>query len=197
VIADTPQICKYLDMPIQHSEDAILTKMGRKGGKRELEQLIRVIRDRIPGISIRTTLMVGFPGETEEDFRGLYSFANEQEFDRMGVFPYSQEEGTPAAEMPNQIDEETKHERLHIIMNMQQKIHFKKQFRYVGKTLPVILDTQQGNHCTGRTQYDAYESDAVVEFTCEKQFHPGEIIPVRITTTEGYDLRGEFDESSK
>lgn len=190
VIADTPQICKYLDMPIQHSEDEILARMGRKGSKRELKQLVQTLRGRIPGIALRTTLMVGFPGETEENFRGLYNFAKEMEFERMGAFPYSQEEGTPAAEMSCQIDEETKQERLSKIMELQQKIHFEKQREFVGKTLRVIVDAQENNICTGRTQYDAYESDAVVEFLCEKILSRGQIVQVEINAADGYDLRG-------
>jgi len=190
-LAEIPQVCKYIDMPIQHCEDEILTRMGRKGGKRELEQLIRVLRDRVHGIAIRTTLMVGFPGETQENFDGLYNFAQEMKFDRMGAFPYSQEEGTPAAEMPNQIDEETKQERLSAIMELQQEIHFKNQRKYVNQTLPVMLDSQQDGVCTGRTQYDTYESDAVVQFHSAKKLSRGQIIPIKITATDGYDLKGE------
>lgn len=189
-IAETPQICKYIDVPIQHSEDSVLFRMGRTGGKRELEQLICVLRDRIPGIAIRTTLMVGFPGETEENFRNLYNFAKKNKFDRMGVFPYSREAGTPAAEMPCQVKEETKQERLHKIMVLQQKIHFAKQREYVGQTLPVIVDIYENGYYIGRTQYDAYEVDAVVNFSSQTKLNLGQIYPVKITAAEDYDLRG-------
>jgi len=202
VMAETPQICKYIDMPIQHSEDGILSRMGREGGKRELEQLIRVLRDRIPGIAIRTTLMVGFPGETAEDYKGLYNFAKEIKFDRMGAFPYSREEGTPAAEMPRQVKSETKQRRLGKIMELQQKIHFAKQQKYVGQTLSVIVDAQDDDtECQhayiGRTQYDAYEVDAVVYFTSSQPLTNGQICNVKIIAADDYDLRGVIDEPSQ
>jgi ribosomal protein S12 methylthiotransferase len=194
VMADTPQICEYIDMPIQHCDDAILSKMGRKGGKRELEQLIRVLRDRIPGIAIRTTLMVGFPGETEENFRNLLTFVRENKFDRLGAFPYSQEEGTPAAEMPRQIKDDKKQERLSQIMALQQKIHFKAQRDFLGKTLPVIIDAADGDTYTARTRRDAYEVDTLVCLHSTKKLTPGQICSVKITATDDYDLRGVLEE---
>jgi len=191
-MSEIPQVCKYIDMPIQHSEDEILSAMGRRGGRTELERLIRVLRDRIPGIAIRTTLMVGFPGETEEIFEGLYDFAEEHRFDRLGVFPYSQEEGTKAAEMPDQIDMDTKQMRLGRLMELQQQIHFENQGDFVGKTLPVMVDSQDGGIYTGRTQYDTYESDCVVKFAADKKLLPGQIVNVKITAADGYDLSGEL-----
>ncbi|MCL1884243.1 MAG: 30S ribosomal protein S12 methylthiotransferase RimO [Defluviitaleaceae bacterium] len=190
VMAETPQICKYIDMPIQHSEDKILTAMGRKNGKRELEQLIGVLRERIPEIAIRTTLMVGFPSETSEDFQNMYNFAKSQKFDRMGAFPYSREEGTKAAEMPRQVKPETKQKRLAKIMELQQKIHFAAQQEKVGQTLQIMVDTSEGNTYTGRTQHDAYEVDAIVTFTSETPLKPGEIHAVKITAAYDYDLQG-------
>jgi ribosomal protein S12 methylthiotransferase len=197
-MAEIPQMCKYIDMPIQHSEYAVLSKMGRKGGKRELEQLIRVLRDRIPDIAIRTTVMVGFPGETAEDFQNLYDFAEETRFDRLGAFPYSREEGTPAAIMPNQIRSDVKQKRLHKIMELQQKIHFEKQREYVGKILPVIVDSREENgDYVGRTEFDAYEVDTVVFFSSQKILQPGQICNVKIIDVFDYDLRGAFCESAE
>jgi ribosomal protein S12 methylthiotransferase len=189
-IAETPQICKYIDMPIQHSETEILSRMGRKGTTENLNTLIRTLREKIPSITIRTTLMVGFPGETPEQFQALYDFAKQTKFDRLGAFPYSQEEGTPAAEMPNQIPAKTKQSRLNRLMKLQQKIHFTNQRKYVNQTLQVIIDSRQNNTYTGRTQHDAYESDTVVIFTSHEALAIGEICQVKITDTQDYDLIG-------
>ncbi|MCL2047305.1 MAG: 30S ribosomal protein S12 methylthiotransferase RimO [Defluviitaleaceae bacterium] len=189
-LAEIPQMCKYLDMPIQHSEASVLSRMGRRGARRELEQLIRVLRDRVPGIALRTTVMVGFPGETAEDFKNLCDFVQEMKFDRMGAFPYSQEEGTRAALMPDQISDEIKQKRLNKIMQLQQKIHFKKQRKYVGKTLSVIVDGCVQGEYIGRTQYDAYEADAVVSFSSVVPLAVGQICDVRISDTVDYDLVG-------
>ena len=186
-IAGTSQICKYIDMPIQHSEDSVLSQMGRASTRKDLLSLIATFREKIPGIAIRTTLMVGFPGETAENFRNMYEFVREVKFDRLGVFPYSREEGTPAATFPKQVRAEVKQARLARIMTLQQKIHFEKQKQYVGKTLPVIVDSIP---YTGRTQWDAFEVDAVVKFTSSASLTPGEIYPVLITSTDQYDLRG-------
>jgi ribosomal protein S12 methylthiotransferase len=191
-LADIPQVCKYIDMPIQHSEEKILKKMGRTGGKSELERLIRVLRDRVAGIAIRTTLMVGFPGETAEDFKGLLTFAREMKFDRLGVFPYSQEEGTPAALMDGQIKEETKFSRHARLMEQQQKIHFKAQEKYVGQVVRVLVDTAKNGGFTGRTQHDAYESDTVVHFTADENLQRGDFCNVKIIATDDYDLRGIY-----
>ena len=197
-LAKIPQMCRYIDMPIQHSEYAVLSRMGRAGGKRELEQLIRVLRDRIPGIAIRTTVMVGFPGETSDDFENLYDFAEEMRFDRLGAFPYSREEGTRAAEMPAQIRSDVKQKRLHKIMELQQKIHFEKQREYVGKILPVIVDSRDENgDYVGRTEFDAYEVDTVVNFSSQKILRAGQICDVKIIEAFEYDLRGVFCESAE
>ncbi|MDR0273240.1 MAG: TRAM domain-containing protein, partial [Clostridiales bacterium] len=137
-------------------------------------------------------------GETADNFKDLYDFVRETKFDRLGVFPYSQEEGTPAASMPNQVKPEIKQTRLKKIMELQQKIHFSKQRSYIGKILPVIIDTQDNTGtCTARTQYDAYEVDAVVTFLSEKKSKPGQIVPVKIIDAFEYDLRGVAHESSQ
>ena len=193
-MAELPQVCKYIDMPIQHSENSVLERMGRSGSRTALLKLISEMREKIPGIAIRTTLMVGFPGEAVEDFKNLYSFAREVKFDRLGVFPYSREEGTPAATMPQQVKPQVKQSRMNRLMNLQQKIHFAKQREYVGQILPVMIDAKTDEGYVGRTQYDAYEVDAVVNFTVgdapEKALSYGQICQVRITEADNYDLRG-------
>ena len=194
---NTPNFCKYIDMPIQHCREEILQKMGRKGGKFELMQLVRVLRDRIPGINVRTTLMVGFPGETKEDFEDLYEFVKDVRFDRLGVFPYSQEDGTEAALMDNQTDEDVKEQRLAAIMELQQKIHFENQKILVGEILPVIIDFEKDNEYIGRTQGDAYDVDSLVFISSERKLKQGDIVNIKITEAINYDLRGIIHESAE
>jgi len=190
-IADLPQICKYIDMPIQHSEDTVLAKMGRSSKKSDLIKLISALREKIPGIAIRTTVMVGFPGERVEDFKNLYVFVKKMQFDRLGVFPYSREEGTPAANMSQQLKSDIKQVRLRRIMALQQEIHFAKQAAMVGKTITVIIDSTQENwQYTARTSQDAHEVDAVVYVESKKELTTGQFCQVRITAAEEYDLRG-------
>jgi len=189
VMADVPQICKYIDMPIQHSEDSILKRMGRSSTKKDLVSLIGTLREKIPGIAIRTTIMVGFPGETAEDYENLYRFVKEMEFDRLGVFPYSREEGTPAATMPQQVKADVKFARHTRIMNLQQKIHFEKQAALVGKTLTVVIDAQQEEGLyLARCGQDAFEVDAVVYVESEETLHPGQFYQVCVTDAREYDL---------
>jgi len=190
-IANHPNICKYIDMPIQHSETSVLARMGRQSTRESLLALIYNLREKIPDIALRTTLMVGFPGETVEDFRGLYNFAKEVQFDRLGVFPYSREEGTPAAIMPRQVKEEVKHTRRDRLMRLQQKIHQSKQLAKIGAIIDVIVDENlESGGYIGRTQHDAYEVDAVVRFTSEIRLNPGDIVAVAITGADEYDLQG-------
>jgi len=191
IIAETPNICNYIDMPIQHSETEVLRRMGRPGTREGLLQLIRDLREKIPGIALRTTLMVGFPGETVEDFRGIYEFTKEARFDRLGVFPYSREEGTPAAILPRQVKDEVKHTRRDRLMRLQQKIHKQKQQAKIGQTIDVIIDEiQETGIYIGRTQHDAYEVDAVVRFTASAPLSTGDIVQVAITSADEYDLQG-------
>ena len=195
-ISGIENVCKYIDMPLQHCEDKILQKMGRSGGKYELMNLIRVMRDRIPGLYIRTTLMVGFPGETDEDFNCLCEFANQMQFDRMGVFPYSQEDGTPAAVMKPQVKDSIKKSRYKKLMLVQQKIHFEKQKSLVGQVLTVITDdflTEESMY-VGRPYFDAPETDSVICFTSENPVQIGEFCDVLIASSNGYDLQGHVVE---
>jgi len=193
-MAELPQVCKYIDMPIQHSEDYIIKKMGRKGSRKQLENLIATLREKIPDITIRTTLIVGFPGESTAHFNKLYSFVKKMEFDRLGVFPYSQEEGTPAAKMPNQVRESTKLKRMESIMDLQQQIHFDKQRNKIGKILPVMVDFKRDDgYYSGRTQWDAFDVDSLVVFSACEDIPDGEICLVKITDSDQYDLRGHHE----
>jgi len=190
-IAEVPTACKYIDMPIQHSETEVLHRMGRPGTREGLTALIADLRRQIPGIALRTTLMVGFPGETVENFRNLYEFAKEVRFDRLGVFPYSREDGTPAAIMPRQVKPEVKDTRRERLMGLQQKIHMEKQRAKVGQLLPVMVDDQtESGVYVGRTMHDAYEVDAVVYFASTAPLQPGDIAQVEITNAADYDLQG-------
>jgi len=197
-LADLPNLCKYIDMPIQHCHDEIVASMGRSAGKNELFSLIRVLRERVPGITIRTTVMVGFPGEREEEFKVLYDFVKDAKFDRLGVFPYSREEGTPAASMKKQVSEDTKLSRLDRIMTLQQKIHFAKAEGRIGGVVPVIIDRADADgEYIGRTQGDAYEVDAIVYVASSNPLSPGEIVDVKITGADEYDLRGDVYEPTQ
>ncbi|MCL2500337.1 MAG: 30S ribosomal protein S12 methylthiotransferase RimO [Defluviitaleaceae bacterium] len=194
-IAELEIVCKYLDIPIQHSEDTTLARMGRGGSREALRDLIRRLREQIPDITLRTTVMVGFPGETNEEFRGLYSFVKEARFERLGVFPYSREEGTPAATMPLQVKDEIKHIRRDRIMALQQRIHMIKQRHKTGKPLDVMVDEctlrKDGEYqCIGRSQSDAPEVDAVIHFSSERQLLPGQVVTVLATSANDYDLQG-------
>jgi len=193
-----PKVCKYIDMPIQHSEDSVLNRMGCSSTRKEILKLISRLRKYVPGIILRTTLMVGFPGESVEDFRGLYNFAKKVRFDRMGVFPYSREEGTPAATMDKQVKEQVKHIRRDRLMRLQQKIHLAKQQKNKEKIIPVMVDglLEEINY-VGRTEGDAHEVDAVVYFTSSVKLAPGEVHLVQITDADEYDLRGVFHEPAK
>jgi len=192
VIAETPNVCKYIDLPIQHSETEILRRMGRKSSRETLLTLINNLREEIPDIALRTTLMVGFPGETTGNFQGLYDFVKKVKFDRLGVFPYSQEEGTPAAALPKQVGQTTKFNRLEKLMELQQGIHHEKQTAKIGKTIDVIVDEIREDDFIGRTEHDAYEVDAVVCFTAPQDFqlNPGDIVKVTIYSADDYDLQG-------
>jgi len=204
-IAELPSVCKYLDMPIQHSEDTTLARMGRRGTRSALEDLIRRLRKQIPEITLRTTLMVGFPGETNEEFRALYGFVKDIRFDRLGVFPYSREEDTPAVTMPKQVKSEIKHIRRDRIMALQQKIHMKKQREKLGKPLEAMVDGEAPSaddspffsetdgssyRYIGRAQSDAPEVDSVIYISSERKLSPGQVVTVIPVSADEYDLQG-------
>ncbi|MCR5031334.1 MAG: 30S ribosomal protein S12 methylthiotransferase RimO [Lachnospiraceae bacterium] len=200
-IATEPKVCHYLDLPIQHASDEILRRMGRRTNQQDLREIIGKLRSRIPDICLRTTLISGFPGETQEDFEELYRFVNEMEFDRLGVFTYSAEEGTPAAEMPDQIPEEVKESRRDELMELQQEIAFEKAGERVGKTFEVLVEGSLPEEGTfvGRTYMDAPEVDGFVFFEprpeeATREYMTGEIEYVTITEAREYDLYGEVTE---
>ena len=193
VIASEDKICKYIDIPLQHSSDRVLINMRRKTTQSEIQSTIDKLRDRIPDIHIRTTLIVGFPGEDDDDFDNLYDFVEKNKFERLGVFKYSCEEGTAAAKMPDQVDEEIKEERLDSIMNLQMGISLENNKKKIGRIMPVIIDEIEDDGYVGRTKYDAHEIDNSVIFTAKGgQSHKvGDIVNVKITDAYDYDLVGE------
>ena len=197
-IRDNPKICHYLDLPIQHSSDRILKAMNRKTRREELKEKIALLRREIPDICLRTTLITGFPGETEEDFQDVLSFITEERFDRLGVFPYSQEEGTPAASMENQIPESVKNKRLSRIMELQQEIAFQKAEEQRGRILKALItgyDEEEGRVIL-RSYMDSPEIDSFI-FVKGPERVSGEFVQVKVVDTEGYDLIGEYCESSQ
>ncbi len=189
VIAGEKKICKYIDMPLQHISDKILKGMGRKIDSRRIKELIRRLRGSIPGVILRTSLIVGFPGETERDFNMLCDFVQETEFERLGVFKYSREEGTRAAKMRPQVPEKTKERRFCKIMLLQQKIAAKKQAALIGTRMPVLIDSIERSGAVGRSRFDAPDVDGVI-YVKSRGLRPGQIIDVRITDSLVYDLIG-------
>ena len=197
-LRDNPKVCHYLDLPIQHSSDRILKAMNRKTRREELKEKIALLRREIPDICLRTTLITGFPGETEEDFQDVLSFISEERFDRLGVFPYSQEEGTPAASMENQITESVKNKRLSRIMELQQEIAFQKAEEQRGRILKALItgyDEEEGRVIL-RSYMDSPEIDSFI-FVKGPERVSGEFVRVKVVDTEGYDLIGEYCESSQ
>ncbi len=192
------KVCNYIDMPIQHSDDDILKAMARSSSTEKLNNIINKLRTRMPDIILRTTLIVGFPGETEKQFKNLCKFVEETKFDRLGVFEYSQEDGTKAAEMDNQIDDNVKKQRKDYILSLQQQISMTKTLDYVGKTLKVIVDGKlegEENIYCGRSYRDCVEIDGLVFFKCNYELLAGDFVDVKITEGLDYDLVGEIVET--
>lgn len=189
-----PKVCHYLDIPVQHGSDAILRRMGRKTNRQELTERIAKLRTEIPDIVLRTTLITGFPGETEQDFAELCDFVQEMKFERLGVFPYSQEEDTPAAEMPDQIPEQVKQDRRDKIMALQQPIAFATGEAQIGNVLDVMVEGRlpEDNVYITRTYMDAPEVDGYVFVASDWDLISGEFLKVRITGADEYDLIGEI-----
>ncbi|MEY8516147.1 30S ribosomal protein S12 methylthiotransferase RimO [Lachnospiraceae bacterium 29-84] len=192
-IKQNPKVCHYLDMPIQHCSDRILRKMGRRATKEGLEQKISHLKAEIPDITLRTTLISGFPGETQEEHEELMYFLNEMEFDRLGVFPYSQEEGTKAAEFPDQVAEQQKLDWRDEIMELQEEIIFDKNEEMAGKELLVMVEGKvDGEHAyVGRTYRDAPEVDGYIFLDSDEEWVTGDFVKARVTGAYGYDLIGE------
>lgn len=190
-IRTQPKICKYLDIPLQHSSDSVLARMNRHSTGKSIRQTITKLRQQIPGIVLRTTLIVGFPGETKEDFSDLREFVKEMRFERLGVFAYSKEEGTAAAALPGQIRKDVKERRRDRIMEMQQKISMEINRTMEGKTLDVLVEERfpDGSYC-GRTSRDAPEIDNSILFSSELRLSPGDFVAVEVTDSFDYDLAG-------
>lgn len=186
-IAENKKICKYLDIPMQHSHPEILKKMGRP--VEDYHRIIKKIRDRIKNVRLRTTFMVGFPGEKEKHFKHLIDFIKEIKFDRCGFFKYSREEGTPAFNFPEQVDEEIKQERFEKIIEVQKKISSEKLKKMVGKEYEVLIEGKDGKFYTGRTEYDAPEIDGNV-FVEGENIEYGNFYKIKITSSSEYDLYG-------
>ncbi|MBO5335655.1 MAG: 30S ribosomal protein S12 methylthiotransferase RimO [Lachnospiraceae bacterium] len=193
-IATEPKVCHYLDIPIQHGADPVLKRMGRRTNQQELREIIGKLRDRIPDICLRTTLISGFPGETEEDFEELYRFVNEMEFDRLGVFPYSQEEDTPAATMADQVPEEIKAFRRDELMELQQEIAFEKAEDMIGRILTVMIEGKVADEDTyvARTYRDAPNVDGYLFVNTTASLMTGDFVRVQVVDANEYDLIGEM-----
>lgn len=191
VMSSEEKICHYIDIPIQHGSDKVLREMARRSDRESIESRIAMLRSKMPDIAVRTTFIVGFPGETDDDFAELYDLVETVEFERLGVFKYSLEEGTPAGARPDQIPEEIKEARENSIMMLQMDISRRHNEALVGKTLEVMVDEKQDDGTyLGRTRYDAPEIDNGVIFTSERELEPGEIVNVLIEDAFDYDLTG-------
>lgn len=195
VIRTEKKVCHYLDIPIQHASDRILKSMGRRTNKEQLVRMIEYLRQEIPDIVLRTTLIAGFPGETEEDHEEVMEFVDEMEFNRLGVFAYSPEENTRAAEMKNQVDDEVKERWREEIMELQQEIAFEQAQTMVGSVLPVLIEGKlaEENAYIGRTYMDAPNVDGYVFVNTDEELMSGDFVRVKITGALEYDLIGEID----
>jgi ribosomal protein S12 methylthiotransferase len=193
IMRDNPKVCKYLDMPLQHISNSVLKNMLRHVTREETEALIAKIKEEVPGVIIRTTMLVGFPGETEADFEELKAFVEEMKFERLGVFPYSKEDGTYAGDkFEDSLSDEEKQERADEIMEIQQYVSAKLNQEKIGKEFRVIIDTTEGEFVVGRTEFDSPEVDGEVLISTEKELQKGDIVSVKIIGAEDYDLYGEL-----
>ena len=194
VIKEEDKICNYLDLPIQHASDGILKRMGRRTSKEQLVEIIGKLRKEIPDIAIRTTLITGFPGETQEQHEELMEFVDEMEFDRLGVFTYSPEEDTPAAVMSDQIPEDVKEDRQAELMELQQEIAFDLAEEMIGREVLVMIEGKVAdeNAYVGRTYKDAPNVDGLIFVESEEELMSGDFARVRITGALEYDLMGEI-----
>lgn len=197
VLAEDNKIVPYLDMPIQHASDRILRRMGRRTNRRELEAMVLSLREKIPGVCLRTTLITGFPGETEEDHQSLLQFVKDMRFDRLGVYTYSREEGTPAAGFEGQVHPSTKKRRRKELMLAQQEIVFSRQQEFIGKEMDVLIEgrladelTENGYVYVGRTAMDAPEVDSNIYIETPRELMSGSLVRARVTGAQDYDLLG-------
>lgn len=194
VIANEDKVCKYIDIPLQHSDATVLKNMNRVGDGNDYRVLLNKMREAIPGLALRTTFMVGFPGETDEQFENLCEFVKDMKFDKMGCFTFSPEEDTPAFDMKNQIDEDVKKRRQEVLMNAQFFITEASNKGRVGNVYKVIVDSFADGKYTGRSYMDSPEIDSGIIFTSNKELNIGDFVYVKITDFDGYDLIGEHYE---
>ena len=192
-----PKLVKYMDIPIQHCNDEVLKRMGRHSGKQQLYSLLNGLKEQIPELILRTSLIAGFPGETEEQFEELLQFVRDMEFDRLGAFAYSQEEGTPAAKLPEQLDEAVKAERAEKILAVQREISEKKQREKLGKTYEVLTEGYDPDNLMyyGRTYGDSIDIDTTTYFAAQEEVPEGSFVLVKILDADEYDLTGEMVQS--
>ncbi|MGN1371611.1 MAG: 30S ribosomal protein S12 methylthiotransferase RimO [Candidatus Coprovivens sp.] len=194
VVKENEKICKYFDLPIQHISDKVLKRMNRKSDSKTIKKLIKKLRDEIPDVILRTTLIVGFPGESIEDFYELVEFVKESKFDRLGAFAYSAEDGTPAAKFDNQIDESVKESRRKIIMETQQSVSLKKLKSKIGKVYECLIEniTEDGKFYIARSYMDVPSEDGVIYVKYDSEYMINEFVNVKIVDSNEYDLFGEF-----
>lgn len=191
VMKERDNICNYLDMPLQHASNSMLKAMRRNITRQEMTELVYNIRQKVPGICMRTTLITGFPGETEDDVEELKSFLQQTRFDRVGIFTYSHEESTGAYTLTDNILQEEKERRAQDIMEVQQEISLEKNQEKIGKTFKVIIDKREAGRYLGRTEFDSVEVDNEVVINTNKKLAIGEFVDVKITKAYDYDLEGE------
>ncbi|MEL7119097.1 MAG: 30S ribosomal protein S12 methylthiotransferase RimO [Bacteroidota bacterium] len=193
VMAERKEICNYLDMPLQHASNSVLDRMRRQITQEETRELIKIAREKIPDLTLRTTMLVGFPGETEEEFQELCDFVEDMEFDRLGVFQYSHEEDTRAHDLEDNVPAEIKAERANRIMEIQQEISYQKNLKHVGKTYKILVDRKEGGYFVGRTEGDSPEVDNEVLVDAQKHYlRIGDFATVKIVDATDYDLMGEL-----
>ncbi len=192
VMKERPNICNYLDMPLQHASDPMLKAMRRQITKAEMDDLIAEIRNRVPGICLRTTLITGFPGETRDDIDVLKAFLEQHRFDRVGVFTYSHEENTSAHDLEDNVPAAEKEARAQEIMEVQQEISYEKNQEKIGQTLRVLVDKKEAGRYIGRTEFDSVEVDNEVIIHTDYKLSPGQFVQVKITKAYDYDLEGEW-----
>ncbi len=185
------KLVKYLDIPVQHGCDSVLKRMGRKTTRAQILDRVKLLRERVPNITLRTSIIAGFPGETEEEFQSLLDFVKEAQFDRMGVFAYSKEEGTPAAKLSNQVDEEVKEARRDAVMELAKEISLKRNEAMLGKTLEVLVEGFEDNLYFGRSGGESCDVDPKIYFGSLEELTEGDFIKVKIVNFDEYDLYGE------
>ncbi len=191
IISSHPRVCKYIDLPVQHINSRILKLMNRRTAKNDILKLIDKIRRKNPGIAIRTSIIVGFPSETDKEFKELLDFVKDVKFERLGAFIYSREEGTPAYSFEKQISHKAKMERFNKVMAIQQGISAELNKKFFGKVIDVLIEEKENGVYLGRSQYDAPEVDGTVYVNSKDKLAAGDFVKVKITDTLEYDLAGE------